>query len=429
MRLWPRSLLGQMLLSVALALLAAQAISGVLLYRAGEQQRESEMLNALAFRLLSAPSRFEEAREDREVGGRRFRVRKLDILPPLLENRSDPRREAALREILEAQGLAVSEIRVAVMPIEHDPLRRDRAARGDPRLRDRYDDAGRGEVAIAAIRSTAAGPWLATRSFDRLPGRRALGGIIVQTAIIYAVLVGLLALLLLRVTRPLARLTRRVESFAKTQEIADQIEPSGPDDIQRLVRAHNRMERRIAKLLDEKDVMLGAIGHDLKTPLAALRVRIESVGNEAQRAKMARTIEEITRTLDDILTLARIGKNGAEPEKADLATLVSSVVEEYEDMGEPVTLGETVRTVRPVQLTWLKRAIRNLVSNAIRYGGSAHVSLLRKDDCTRGEASRNRETGGAGLGLALARAIAEQQGGELVLSNRASGGLRAEIRL
>jgi signal transduction histidine kinase len=453
MRLWPRSLLGQMLLSVALALLVAQAISGVLLYRAGERQRESEMLNSLAFRMVRAPARSEEPRDDREYRSRRFGVGELEQLPPLVDRLSDPRREAALREILEAQGLTVSEVRVAVMAIEHDPLRRNRDRHGGLRMQPPDDDAGRREVAIAAVRSTEEGPWRVARSFDRVPGRRALGGIFLQTAIIYALLVGLLALLLLRVTRPLARLTRRVESFAGTQDIADQIEPSGPDDIQRLVRAHNRMETRIARLIGEKDVMLGAIGHDLKTPLAALRVRIESVDNEAQRAKMAKTIEEITQTLDDILTLARIGKNGAEPEKADLAALVSSVVEEYEDMGDPVTLGETVRTICPVQLTWLKRAVRNLVSNAVRYGGSAHVSLLRDGECaviriddngpgipdhrigemlepfTRGEASRNRETGGAGLGLALARAIAEQQRGELVLTNRPSGGLRAEIRL
>jgi signal transduction histidine kinase len=213
------------------------------------------------------------------------------------------------------------------------------------------------------------------------------------------------------------------------------------------------MEARIAAMLAEKDVMLGAIGHDLKTPLAALRVRIESVEDDAQRARMAATIEDIARTLDDILELARVGRAANPPERAELSALAASVVEEFEDMGEPVTLAEGARISAEVHVTWLKRALRNLISNALRYGGTATVSVfaepraivLRVEDegpgipedrigamtepFVRGEASRSRSTGGAGLGLTLARAIAEERGGQLVLGNRPQGGLSAEIRL
>jgi signal transduction histidine kinase len=206
-------------------------------------------------------------------------------------------------------------------------------------------------------------------------------------------------------------------------------------------------------MLDEKDVMLGAIGHDLKTPLAALRVRIESVEDEGARHKMAATIEDITRTLDEILSLARIGRSDAPPEMTELGALAASVIEEFEDLGQPVTLAGGARIAAPVHLTWLKRGLRNLVTNALRYAGTAHVSVLRENGMavlrvedegpgipedrihemlepfTRGEASRNRETGGSGLGLTLARAVAEQHGGTLTLANRPEGGLRAEIRI
>jgi signal transduction histidine kinase len=204
--------------------------------------------------------------------------------------------------------------------------------------------------------------------------------------------------------------------------------------------------------------MLGAIGHDLKTPLAALRVRIESVEDDAERAKMAASIEDITRSLDDILSLARVGRPSDMLERTDLAALLAAVVEEYEDMGEPVELADTQRLAMPLRATWLRRALRNLIGNALRYGERARVSLAREDGqavvrieddgpgiregeiaammepFARGEGSRNRETGGSGLGLTLAQAIADQHGGTLALTNRhgANGkvsGLVAELRL
>ena len=172
----------------------------------------------------------------------------------------------------------------------------------------------------------------------------------------------------------------------------------------------------------------------------------------------AAEIGRFERPGDDILSLARVGRPRDPREPSELSALVASVVEEYEDMGEPVALGDTTRLVLPLRATWLRRALRNLIGNALRYGSNAHVSLLREGDSAviriedngpgiaeadiermqepfaRGEPSRNSETGGAGLGLALARAIAEQHGGALRLSNRkdAAGrieGLRAEIRL
>ena len=369
----------------------------------------------------------------------------------------DPEREAALRSVLEGQDVVIGELVVLSRQISQDPLIMQRLEQ-NPRFLARRGWDPEGELVIAGLKRAGGDSWSIARAPRPRGARGAFAGIIVQTLILYVVLVGGLALLLRRLTQPLAQLTKRVEGFGGTLGSEPPLEPSGPDDARRLITAHNAMEARIAALLDEKNVMLGAIGHDLKTPLAALRVRIESVEDPIERDRMAATIEDITTSLDDILSLARVGRPTDPLERTDLSALVASVVEEFEDMGENVVLGDTARTALLMRATWLRRALRNLIGNALRYGQQARVVLAREgseaviriadigpgipeaqiaammEPFARGDTSRNRETGGAGLGLTLARAIAEQHGGTLVLTNRIGedgsvDGLLAELRL
>ena len=448
----PKSLLGQMLLAVAVALFVAQGISAVLLYRAAEQRREMGYANGLAFQLIAQPQI--DIRQTLRHGGqqsRQLRVEHTSSNPLRPGETIDSRRQQLLRSVLTEQGLVPAQLVVTERRVSDDPYMMGRL-RERPELRVRPEFI-QGEWIIAGLLRPGAKEWTVARVPLLGSAPRQLGQLIMQTLLLYVVLVGLLALLLRRITQPLAALTRRLETFAATRETDGQLEPSGPEDTRRLIAAHNAMEGRISALLNEKDVMLGAIGHDLKTPLAALRVRIESVEDPVERQRMAATIEDITRTLDDILSLARVGRPTDPLETTDLTALVSSVVEEFEDMGEPVTFEPGQRIALPLRATWLRRALRNLIGNALRYGRKANVSLERQgseavitvedegpgipqtelarmvEPFARGEGSRNRATGGAGLGLAIARAIAEQHGGHLVLANRVQGGLRVELRL
>ncbi|AKH43112.1 signal transduction histidine kinase [Altererythrobacter atlanticus] len=463
-RFFPRSLLGQMLLAVALALLVAQALSAILQFRAAEQRREMYAANQLAFQLIADPRfdyrlRNDDSRipgDDKRRRWQRLRVERTSDYPLMDNEQRDAAGEELLRRILSEQGIEPAELIVTRRRVaDDDYVMRIAQRRGNWTTAPEWTQ---DDMLVAGLRRVGEDEYTVARFPYSDRGDSKLGSLVAQTLVLYIVLVGGLALLLRRITRPLAALTTRVETFAATRAIDGQIEPSGPEDTRRLIAAHNAMERRIAALLDEKDVMLGAIGHDLKTPLAALRVRIESVENDTEREKMAATIEDITSSLDDILSLARVGRPSDPLERTDLSALLSSVVEEYEDMGSPVELGATRRMAMRLRATWLRRALRNLISNALRYGETARVSLQREngeavirieDDgpgipegeiaammepFSRGEASRNRVTGGAGLGLTLARAIAEQHGGSLTLRNRIADGaqivgLVAELRL
>ncbi len=463
-KLWPRRLQGQLLLAIALALLLGQGVSAALLYRAQAERREAGLLNTAAIRLVTAgrgrdePQNYEHRHAPELLRiARQLRVERLATNPVRAGEKRLASAEAELRQILTDQGIAAEEVVVTRRGPDDDPVALRRLARRAAILGHR---AARppAYLLIAAVEQQRGGGWMMVRVPAPSTDRALIATLIGQTLLLYAVLVGAIALILGKMTRPLTALTRRVERFAETRNAAEQLEPQGPDDVRQLIVAHNALEARIAALIDEKDVMLGAIGHDLKTPLAALRVRIENVENEGERAKMAGTIEELARSLDDILSLARVGRPSDPREPTELSALVGAIVEEFEDTGDPVTLETTGRLVLSLRAIWLRRALRNLIGNALRYGRVARVSLardgneavIRIDDdgpgietgniarmlepFTRGEPSRNSETGGAGLGLTLARAIAQQHGGTLQLINRcdaseATIGLSAILRL
>jgi len=231
----------------------------------------------------------------------------------------------------------------------------------------------------------------------------------------------------------------------------------GPTEIHDAMSAFNQMTYRVDDLLAEKDVMLGAIGHDLRTPLTALRLRLEQMGPEEQQEKAIFAVEEISNLLDDILELARAASAGNITERHNFKTCVENLVQDYQEMGKEVVFDVESGGNEEFYFTFnpqaIRRLLRNLIDNALVYGKEAALSLrveggsvgleivdngpgIKDEDMEamqrpfiRGDRSRNRRSGGTGLGLAIARSIAHSHHGELILENRVSGGLRVTLNL
>ena len=268
----------------------------------------------------------------------------------------------------------------------------------------------------------------------------------------FVALLAAVAWLAARVTRPLKRLTESADKFSATAPLQP-LNPEGPPDMRRAIEAFNGLSRRISDLLDEKDQMLGALGHDLRTPLASIRIRAASMRPVAERSALFSTVDGMERMIEDILTLARTGRSAEPVARVDVRALLLGVVGEFNAQGAPVALEPGEPIVWPLRPDLVTRALRNLVDNAVRYGGGARlgvvaegpVLILRVEDegpglpadqlepvlrpFARLDQSRNRATGGAGLGLAIAMSIARLHGGTVELENRAGGGLSARLRL
>lgn len=268
-----------------------------------------------------------------------------------------------------------------------------------------------------------------------------------------ALLFGLVAASL-ATSRPLARMAEKAEGFAARLDDAPFDEGRGPEPVRRLARAFNRMREDIRRLVAERQTTLAAVAHDYRTYLTRLRLRADLIADDGQRERTVADLDEMAALIDDTLLFARAGHVQEEAETVDLAALGDAVVAALAETGADATI---VAATRPVFVRGhpraLKRAAMNLAENAVKYGRAARLAVERRDTAAvlrvedegdgvpddalkrlaepffRLEDSRSRSTGGAGLGLAIARTLVEASGGALVISRGPSGGLRAELVL
>ncbi|MGL5836977.1 MAG: sensor histidine kinase [Sphingorhabdus sp.] len=447
----PRTLTGRIMLVTALAVLLVQGINMAMRY---QMLRGRAVIEASSLIVAVTANRldFGSTQPADRLGGRPS-VRSMRSQSPLnlpeFHNAEDLAARLAmhLQSVYpEIQVVRLSTGPAAELPIELKPRPRSRQlilqGRG-------WQNSNSGEAALLSVR-LADGSWL--HSTARIRTRNILPplSMFIETLMIYIGVLIPLLLVIRQMSKPLDQLNQRLATQGFMGGTLP-LKPQGPEDIRRLIGSFNHAEARVNAMLTEKDVMLGAIGHDLKTPLASLRVRIESVEDEVERDKMAASITEMVQILDDILMLARLGKSAEENVLTDVGALVEMVVDEFDadDALAVATIpGKCRATVRPVLL---RRALRNLIGNALQYGGQAEVAMhcdgqkimVTIDDrgagidpahiaamfepFTRGENSRNRASGGSGLGLTIARAIARAHGGDVTLENAREGGLRATL--
>lgn len=249
--------------------------------------------------------------------------------------------------------------------------------------------------------------------------------------------------------RNLARAARRLGVDVGAPPLPVQ----GPEEVREAAAAFNEMQGRIRSLVTDRTQMLAAISHDLRSPITAIRLRAEFIEDDDARVRILAQLDEMESMVSATLSFLRDDGGREETKVVDVSALLETICDDMTDAGRAVRFegppGTTMRC-RPVAL---KRALTNLIENAVKYGGSADVFFawhpdrveIRIDDDGPGipeaelekvfspfyrlEVSRNRETGGFGLGLTVARSVVRGHGGDLTLENRVGGGLRAIVTL
>ena len=291
-----------------------------------------------------------------------------------------------------------------------------------------------------------------------LPSRHVLPAVLsgpqlLLYALLFAACVGLLAYAVARMaTRPLRQLALAATELGRNIEQPPLAE-HGPTEVRHAASAFNNMQAQLRRYLQERTQMLAAITHDLQTPLTRIRLRLEKVADNELRERLVDDLLAIPGIIRDGLDLARSMNSAESMQRTDFDSILDSVCADAAEAGQDVTLrGLTAASVMG-QPGALRRCLTNLIDNAVKYGGYARVAVAREgnqvvvrvrdggpgipdallgavfDPFFRIESSRSRDTGGTGIGLTIARNIAEKHGGKLSLKNHPDGGVVALLEL
>jgi signal transduction histidine kinase len=470
LRLWPQSLFGRLLAASVLAVLLAQATGLVLI----AQEREHFILRSsvrewtrriaettLMLEPLGAAERASAIEQLSAPGGsRHFHPPPPPDGPPRApRGPMDPPRAFVRAPLLTDFEQTLKEQLLAALGagFEVSIARTADASRPAIPLPVPFYEAHE----LAASQSTAQRYDVTVRFPDgdtavyrilRVPGGALLPrNLVVNLLLLLAILVIALYAVARNITRPLSALARAADNVGREAR-PPQLPERGARELRRAARAFNTMQDRLYRYLDSRSRVLAAMSHDLKTPLTRLRLQVETLDDAALQERMVKELTEMEGMVREALALFRGLDDGEPAVPLDLNALLAALCAQFTESGAAVTVEG--RALAPVtgKAQALKRCLTNLVSNAVKFGGRATLIVeddgelaIRVRDAGPGlppaelervfepfyrlESSRNRDSGGTGLGLTIARDIAQAHGGTLTLSNRPEGGLEALLVL
>jgi signal transduction histidine kinase len=322
------------------------------------------------------------------------------------------------------------------------------SARRLPLDRDRSGSASEEEAVIEAVLPDG------QRISFTMSGLSSSGGYIFPIFLGSTILIGILIALWTarRLARPIREFARAAERLG-VDLTAPPLAVRGPLELRTTIEAFNRMQDRLRRFLEDRTQMLAAISHDLRAPLARLRLRAELVTDGEQQHKMFDDLEDMNDMIDSTLAFARDDSRREPRRLVDLGVLVGDVCEDIGDAGGKVSYSGGRGVDIPCRPVLVRRAVANLIDNAVKYGGAARVRIVRETDRVmivveddgpgippeehekvfapfyRREPARDPAKAGVGLGLSIARTVAREHGGDVSLRNGDHGGLRALIEL
>lgn len=451
MRLWPKSLAGRLAVLLVLTLVLAQVLTFAIF--AGERVSAFRLAyrEDLLVRVTSLVQLLEEteaAQRDRLIAATSSPQFRVDIAAAAslgeAQSNDSPFRASLAAALRKPEG----DVRVTFFDHERRPFRERRLER---RREGEDDEDGEedhhGPRWLTLSIHLADGSWL--NAFADRPPVPPLGHAFLASFLISATAIGLVGALGVRwASGPMRQLASAADRLGRGESF-DPLPESGPEETRHANIAFNRMRERLERYVRDRTAMLAAIAHDLRTPITSLRLRAEFVEDEDVKARILETLSEMQAMAEAVLSFSR-GDAESEPTRAtDVTALAESIVEDVAASGREAEFLESPAATLKCRPLALKRALANLIDNATFYGTRARVKVepageevrfIVEDDgpgiaaadlervfepFVRLEGSRSRETGGAGLGLAIARNVFRAHGGDVTLANRKEGGLRA----
>lgn len=464
MNIWPRRAGGQLALLLIVVLLVAQGITiGIL---AGERQgalRSASQEHVLerfadAYTLLDTADPERQSRILRALSTPTMRLT-IDTSPALTSDGAPP-----ITDQLQSQlSLSRDQLRTSVendnlaclqnhdSDHDEDDEHDKHEDREDHHERDEEHEERECPPLLKASLALSSGQWFNASAQPSAPSWLWLKATLSGVGITAILLTLTVLLAIRRILQPVNELSLAAQAFGQGQKA--QIAERGPEDIREVIRAFNQMQHQVSKAQEDRERLLAALAHDLRTPITSMRLRVEMLPEGEDRERLLATLEEMQTLSEATLDFIR-GSTTEHYRRYDIATLLDSLCSDLQDIGLAVEYHDSPRCVLQGQPQALRRALRNLIENGVTYGRRVEVKLSSTEHhaivtiIDRGpgipaaerekvfepfyrlEQSRSRDTGGAGLGLAIARTLIRGMGGEIHLGSGPDGlGLEVTITL